>query len=182
MQSAQPVSSGNRRTALGLSLKISVALCGPGLLAACGFRLRQPPEFAFTSIYAGLTPGSQIGIELKRYLAALGKVEMITDPARQKEAPVILEVLQEQREKVIVGGSAVGQVRELQLRLRFRFRVRTPKGKELIPDTELLQQRDQSYSEAFALAKQAEEEQLYRNMQSDIVQQVLRRLAAIREL
>lgn len=174
----RPAPDLKRRTALRLAGALPASL----LLAGCGFRLRQAPEFAFKSIYAGLTPGSLIGIELKRHLAAVGGVELITDPARQREAEVLFVVLQEQREKAIVGGSAVGQVRELQLRLRFKFRVLTPQGKELIPETELLQVRDQSYSEALALAKQAEEVQLYSNMQSDIVQQVLRRLAAIREL
>jgi LPS-assembly lipoprotein len=32
------------------------------------------------------------------------------------------------------------------------------------------------------LAKEAEEAQLYRNMQTDLVQQILRRLAAVKEL
>ena len=163
-------------------LRAAALLPLAALLSACGFRLRQAPEFAFKSIYAGVASTSLLGVELKRHLAALGDVELITEPARQKDAQVILDVLQEQREKVVVGLSPAGQVRELQLRLRFKFRVRTPQGKELIPETELLQQRDQSFSEAFVLAKQAEEEQLYRSMQSDIVQQILRRLASIREL
>ena len=57
---------------------------------------------------------------------------------------------------------------------------RTPAGDELIPDTELLQQREISYNEAIALAKEAEEALLFRNMQTDIVQQLLRRLAVAR--
>lgn len=173
-----PSSFARRRAVLRLAAALPLA----GLLAACGFKLRQPPALAFTSIYAGIAPTSLLGVELKRQLTALGQVDFITDPARQKEAQVVLDVLQEQREKVVVGMGPAGQVRELQLRLRFRFRVRTPQGKELIADTELLQQRDQSFSEAFVLAKQAEEEQLYRSMQSDIVQQILRRLASIREI
>ena len=71
-------------------------------------------------------------------------------------------------------------MRELQLRLRIRFRLRTLDGTALIPDTELLQQRDISYSETIALAKEAEEALLYRNMQTDLVQQLLRRLAAVK--
>ena len=96
------------------------------------------------------------------------------------KAEAIMDLLQEQRERVVVGLNASGQVRELQLRLRIRFKLRTPGGEELIPDTELLQQRDISYSETIALAKEAEEALLYRNMQTDIVQQLLRRLAAVR--
>ena len=70
-------------------------------------------------------------------------------------------------------------MRELQLRLRIKFKLRTPAGDELIPETELLQQRDISYSETIALAKEAEEALLYRSMQTDLVQQLTRRLAAV---
>lgn len=151
-------------------------------LAGCGFALRQPVDFAFQSLYAAVAPTSSLGIELKRQLRSSGNVQLITEPAEQKNAQVILEILQEQREKTVVGVSTTGQVREFQLRLRLKFRLRTPQGKELIPETELLQQRSLSFSEAFVLAKEAEEALLYRNMQSDMVQQILRRLAAVKEI
>jgi LPS-assembly lipoprotein len=159
-------------------------LCSSALLAlaGCGFGLRQPPEFAFQSLYTGVSRNTPMGAELNRNLLALGKVQVITEAAQANQAQVILEIVQELREKVVVGVSPAGQVREFQIRIRLKFRVRTPAGKELIPETELLQQRDMSYSEAFALSKEAEEVLLYRNMQSDIVQQLLRRLAAINEL
>lgn len=151
-------------------------------LAGCGFQLRQPPSFAFKSIYTNIAPTSVLGVELKRNLAAIGNVELITDPLQQKNAEVILDVLQELREKTVVGISSTGQVREFQLRLRFKFRLRTPQGKELIPETEMLQQRDISFSESAILSKEAEEVLLYRNMQTDLVQQIMRRLAAVKEL
>jgi LPS-assembly lipoprotein len=78
-----------------------------------------------------------------------------------------------------VGQTAVGQVRELQLRTRFRFRLRTLSGRQLLDDTELLLERDISFTETAVLAKDAEEALLFRNMQADIVQQVMRRLAAV---
>ena len=52
----------------------------------------------------------------------------------------------------------------------------------LIAPTEIVQQRDVSYRETIALAKEAEEALLYRNMQTDIVQQIVRRLAALKSL
>jgi len=82
----------------------------------------------------------------------------------------------------VVGSTAAGQVREFQLRTRFRFRLSTPAGKVLIEDSEILLQRDISYSETLALSKADEEAALYRDMQTDIVQQLLRRLAAVRSL
>jgi len=42
--------------------------------------------------------------------------------------------------------------------------------------------RDMSYSEELALPKEQEEALLYRTMQSDIVSQVLRRLAAVQAI
>ena len=48
------------------------------------------------------------------------------------------DLLAEAREKVIVGRTAAGAVREFQLRLRYRFRLRSRTGKELIPDTEIV--------------------------------------------
>jgi LPS-assembly lipoprotein len=151
-------------------------------LAGCGFGLRQPANYAFSSLYSSVAPNSPLGIELQRQLQAGGQLRYITDAAQLKEAEVLLDVFGEQRTKTVVGVSATGQVREFQLRLNLKFRVRTQLGKELIPETELVQQRTMSYSEAFALSKEAEEAMLYRNMQSDMVQQILRRLAAIRQL
>jgi len=149
-------------------------------LAGCGFGLRQAPEFAFKSVYLAVAPTSLLGVELKRHLAA-SQVELITDPAQQTEAEVWLDILSEQRIKTVVGVSPAGQVREFQLRLVLKFRLRTPQGKELIPETELTQQRALTYEEVFALAKESEEQLLYRNMQSDMVQQILRRMAAVKQ-
>ena len=160
-----------------------MALLGLGLaLSGCGFELRKTPEFAFKSIYTGVAPTSVFGTELKRNLAAMGNIQLITDAAQLKNAQVILDIFQELREKTVVGVNASGQVREFQLRLRVKFRLYTPQGKELIAETELLQQRDISFSESAVLSKEAEEGLLYRNMQTDIVQQLMRRLAAVKEL
>ena len=59
------------------------------------------------------------------------------------------------------------------------FRLRSAQGRDLIPDTEILQSRDISFNETAVLAKEAEEGLLYRDMQTDIVQQLLRRLAVV---
>lgn len=150
-------------------------------LGGCGFALRKAPDFAFSKLYTNMS-GSSLGVELRRSLQSTRKVEVITDARKINEAEVILDVLSDQREKVVLSTNASGQVREFQLRLRFRFRLRTLAGKELIPDSEILQQRDISFNESAVLAKEAEEGLLYRDMQSDVVQQIMRRLAAVTEL
>ncbi len=151
------------------------------LLSACGFQLRQAPNFAFSSIYVAATRNSPLANELKRSIASSGSVSVV-DEAAINSAQVVLDVLSDQREKVVVGLNASGQVREFQLRTRLKFKLRTPQGKELIPETELLQQRDISFNESAVLAKEAEENLLYRDMQTDIVQQLMRRLAAVKSI
>jgi LPS-assembly lipoprotein len=151
-------------------------------LGGCGFALRKAPSFAFSTLYSGLSEASPLGVELRRSLESTGQVRVITDARQLTQAQVILEALADQREKVVLSLNASGQVREFQLRLRFSFRLRTPTGKELIPATELVLQRDISFNESAVLAKEAEEALLYRDMQSDIVQQIMRRLAAVTAL
>jgi LPS-assembly lipoprotein len=153
---------------------------GAALLAGCGFQLRQAPSFAFSSIHIAASPRSTLANELKRSIGSSNVT--VVDAAGLTAAQVVLDVLVDQREKVVVGLSASGQVREFQLRTRLTFRLRTPQGKELIPETELLQQRDISFNESVALAKEAEEGLLYRDMQTDIVQQLMRRLAAVKTI
>ena len=84
--------------------------------------------------------------------------------------------------RTVVVTTATGLVREVQLRARLQFRLRTPGGRELIAPTEILQIRELSYNEGIALAKQYEEAAQFKNMQSDIVAQVIRRLAAVTEI
>lgn len=151
-------------------------------LSGCGFALRKAPDFAFTTLYSGLAESSPLGVELRRSLEATRKVKVISDARQINEAQVVLDVLLDQREKVVLSLNATGQVREFQLRLRFRFRLRTLAGKELIPASEIALQRDISFNESAVLAKEAEEALLYRDMQSDVVQQIMRRLAAVKEL
>ncbi|MDO9402367.1 MAG: LPS assembly lipoprotein LptE [Polaromonas sp.] len=151
-------------------------------LSACGFALRTAPNYAFRTIYSGAAETSTLGTELNRNLEASGTVKVIRDVRQIDQAQAILDVLLDQREKTVVGVNAVGQVREFQLRTRFRFQLRTLQGKLLIPATEIVLHRDISFNESAVLAKETEEQLLYRDMQSDIVQQVLRRLAAVKEL
>jgi LPS-assembly lipoprotein len=146
------------------------------LLTACGFQLRQTPDFGFTRITLAM-PATTLAMELRRQLEGTGRVEVVTDPAR---AEVVLESTGEQRQRTVVSRTATGEVREFQLRIRLKFRLRTVNGRELLADSEIMRQIDQSYSETAALSKETEALMLYQNMQSDIVQQVLRRLATVK--
>ena len=151
-------------------------------VAGCGFALRKAPDFAFRSLFLSVAESSQLGTELKRSLESGGRVRVISDGRQIDQADVILDVLLDQREKTVVAVNASGLVREFQLRIRFRFKLRSARGAELIAATEILQQRDISFNESAVLAKEAEQGLLYREMQGDIVQQIMRSLAAVASL
>ena len=157
---------------------LSAALVAPWL-AACGFQLRQPPNFAFRSIALAMPASSTLTIELRRQLEGTGSLQVITEAAQLAKAEVVLESTGEVRERIVVSVNATGEVRELTLRVRFNFRLRTADGRELLPMSEISRQIDQSYAESSALSKEQEGLMLYQNMQSDVVQQVMRRLATV---
>ena len=69
-------------------------------------------------------------------------------------------------------------MREYVLYKRSTFAVTDNQGKILVPANEIVLKRDITYNEQQELSKQAEEVLLYNDMQSDIVQQMLRRMAA----
>jgi len=165
-----------RRTFVLAAAGFSAALALP-LVSGCGFELRRAPEMRFQTIQlAGFKPRSPLAEELRMNIAASTTTRVVETAA---QAQVVLEAIDDVREKTVVASTAVGQVTEFQLRARFKFRVRGAGGKELIPAAELLLTRDMSYTESAALGKEQEEAFLFRAMQSDIVAQVLRRLASI---
>lgn len=161
-----------RRTALILAAAVT--------LSACGFHLRGmngEAALPFKTIYVGLGDTSPLGAELKRYIRASGDTTVVSS---QKEAEAILDVLAETREKAILSLNTQGRVREYTLYYKLRFRVRDAKNNELIPPSDIILKRDISFNESAVMAKENEEALLYRDMQSDLVQQLLRRLQAIK--
>lgn len=152
-------------------------------MPGCGFALRGAYTFSFESLQLRGSQSTPIVRDLQRELQVAGVRVFDSAGATNPEGEtgqVVLTVLTDQRERAVVGQTAAGQVRELQLRTRFRFRLTTAQGLVLLETTELLLERDISYSETAALAKEAEEALQYRDMQRDIVQQAMRRLAAVR--
>ena len=143
--------------------------------AACGFQLRGQAKLPFETLYIDIPDISPLGIELKRNIIAGTHTKLVRDPA---EAQAILSVTSEERGKTILSFDTSGQVREFQLRYRLSFRVRDARGRDYLPQSEIRLTRDISYSNTQVLAKESEELLLFRDMQSDMVQQILRRLAA----
>jgi len=168
----RPVTASRRRL-LGVGGITLASLAAAG----CGFKLRSSAALPFRTLYTNFAPNSAVGAEFRRFIRVAQDTQLVDDP---KAAEGRLEVLGESREKEVVGFTSTGRPREYQLRLRFRFRVLDAQVNELLPPTEIILRRDITSSDTEIVAKQQEEELLYREMQSDLVQQLLRRLAAIK--
>jgi LPS-assembly lipoprotein len=144
------------------------------LVAACGFRLRGTAEVPFQSLYVpGATSG--IALDLKRNIQAGTNARVVDDASA---ADAVLQFTQEAREKEILSLTGTGRVREFQLRYRVGFRVHDGKGGEYVPTNVIQLTRDVTFNDAEILAKEQEEQLLFRDMQIDMVQQIMRRLAA----
>ena len=128
----------------------------------------------FETIYVpGATAG--LALDLKRNIETGTRARVVDDP---KSAQAVLQFTQEARSKEILSLTAAGRVREFQLRYRVGFRVVDGKGGEFVPASVIQLTRDVTFNDAEILAKEQEEQLLFRDMQSDMVQQILRRLAA----
>lgn len=147
-----------------------------GLLAAagCGFQLRGSATIPFDTLYIP-NATSGVALDLKRNIEAGTNAKVVSDP---KKAEAILDLFGENREKIILSLTGTGRVREFRLRYTVAYRVHDGKGGEYVPNTVVQLTRDVTYSDTEILAKEAEEQLLFRDMQSDLVQQILRRLSS----
>ena len=153
------------RTLLGFLLALA--------LTGCGFQLRGTADLPFHTLYMpGATGG--IALNLKRNIQSGTRTTVVDDV---KKAEAVLDFTQETREKVILSLAATGRVREYQLRYRVGFRVHDGKGGEFLPVNIVQLTRDITFNDSDVLAKETEEQLLYRDMQFDMVQQVMRRLS-----
>ena len=167
-------------TLRSLTLRAGALLLLAVALSACGFQLRGSNgqyHMPFQSIYLGFPDTSPLGIELRRNLRGGDAVVVVTDAAK---AEAKFDVLAETRGKSILSLNSQGRVREYLLTYTLVFRVRDAKDAELLGATEISLKRSIAFNETQVLAKETEEALLYRDMQSDLVQQILRRLSAIK--
>lgn len=156
-----------------------IALLVLATLSACGFQLRGSAgqyRMPFTSIFLAFDDSSSLGTSLRRNLRGSDGVKVVTDPAK---ADARFEVLGESRGKTILSLNAQGRVREYLLTYTLSFRVLNAAGGEILGPTEITLKRALTFNETQVLAKESEEILLYRDMQADLVQQILRRLAAV---
>ena len=156
--------------------RVLAAGASAALLAACGFQLRGDVVIPFRDIYITAAASSSVAADLTRRLQ--GTNTRIAASAGVADAR--LAIVDEMRDKIILSLSGAGRVREFQLKLRVGYQLTDSKGAVLIERSEVNLTRIMSYDDTLVLAKQQEEALLYRDMQNDVVQQILRRLSQVK--
>lgn len=145
-----------------------------GLVAGCGFQLRGSHSLPYESIYIGGADYAVIIAGMKR--AVRNTETRLADTPKDAQAAFIPTA--EKREAKILSLSSSGRVREKRLVYSYGYRVVDNKGRDLILPSEVELFRDITYADSDVLAKTQEEDLLWRDMESDLVQQLMRRLSA----
>ncbi len=156
-----------------------IALLLTVMLAGCGFHLRGAgsANLPYKTMHIALPETAEVRIWLERYIKASGNTEVIEDG---KVAEAIFQQLEDNRQKSILSVNAQGRVREYRLQMTYRFRIVDGKGQELIAPNTVALSRDISFDDSNVLAKDIEESLLWRDMNNDLVNQIMRRLSLIK--
>jgi len=166
------------RTRRSRGARLVAALALSGALVACGFHLRGEAHYAFDSVFVNAPPGAPLTTELRRSIEGAGTAKLA---AKAPEAQVVLELNSVDDSKQILSLSAGGKVREFLLTKRILFRVHDNEGNDWLPTSEVLVRRTYTYNDTEALAKEAQEQRLWKEMQADAVQQIVRRMQAAKK-
>lgn len=158
------------------ALTAGIVLLAGLTLAGCGFHLRGQSLLPFASAYVEAPPGSTLAPLLTQSLRLRGK-QVLESP---QTAEVTIRLERELKGKEILSLSGGGKVREFRLSQRVTLSAHDRGGRMLLAPTELSLTRDFSYDDAQALAKEAEEGELMRDMEQEMLRLILRRLAYVK--
>jgi LPS-assembly lipoprotein len=145
------------------------------VLASCGFQLRGAATLPFNTLYVEAPASSLFATQLRRVIGSGSETRVTNNPA---EADATLQVVAELRESEILSLSPGGRVRELQLRYRVRYLVYDRNKVPLAEPGEIVLRRDFSFDDQNQLPGEGEALLLFRDMQIDAAQQLVRRLQA----
>jgi LPS-assembly lipoprotein len=158
--------------------RLIVALVLLGGPVACGFHLRGEAHYTFDTLFLNSPAAQPLTTDLKRSLEGIGTAQLVASP---ETAQVILDIASVENNKQILSLSGGGKVREFLLTKRILFRVHDAAGNDWLPTSEVLVRRSYTYNDTEALAKEAQEQRLWREMQDDAVQQIVRRLQSAKK-
>ena len=159
--------------------RLLLALALAAVVAGCGFQLRGTlsSNLPYKTLYIALPETADVRVWMQRYIKATGTTTVV-DSAKDAEAT--FQQLQDSRLKTILSVNAQGRVREYRLQLDYKFRLVDAKGRELVGPNEINLSRDITYDDSTVLAKDLKESLLWRDMNNDLVNQIMRRLSLIK--
>ena len=129
-------------------------------------------------LHVSTVPGSGVYTEIRRAFAS-GATKLVAKPA---DAQAHLRILSEVREKNVYTITGAGRVYEHQLRLFVRYELAKPgQAEPVIPPTEVEARRVLTYNEAAPIAKEAEEALLFKDMQVELADRILRQVTIARK-
>lgn len=160
-------------------LLLLIALLATLVVAGCGFHLRGSGGAAmpYKTLMIALPETSDVRIWLERYISAGGTTRIVDDT---QTAEAVFQQLADSRQQTILSVNAQGRVREYRLQLTYAFRVIDAKGRVLVAPNEIQLSRDISFDDSNVLAKDLEAGLLWRDMNNDLVNQIMRRLTIIK--
>lgn len=160
-----------------VSLLCRIAIAATAiLLVSCGFHLRGNYDFPFSTLYINFPANSHTASVLKRQIQGMNATRIVNNP---QEAEVILSAISEKNRREILTYNVQGRVREYSLHYDLEYMIKTAQGKVLLAPTKTTLRRTMTYDDSEALSKENEAILLYKDMQSDMAQRLLRRLASI---
>ena len=156
-----------------------LSAAGAGLLlSGCGFRLRGHFQAPFETLYLQMRENTRFSGLLKRMIESGSNIRCVKNP---NEAEAVLELINQRRDREVLSISDSGRAREYELTLTLEFRVTsTYDDFTYVEPTQLVAHRDITYSESEFLSREKEEEVLYRDMENDLIAQMIRYLEASR--
>lgn len=152
-------------------------VAGTSVLAACGFQLRGQQNYVFKRLAIAGAP-APVEARLTRMVQGGSDTVVVKSP---DNADAVLRISENRGQSVLTLNS-LGVAEEYQLNYNLTYSLVGSDGASLIPPSVIALNRAMTYSDKYTLAKQQEADVLFADMQNDAVDQLTRRLAAVRSL
>ena len=173
-----PIANRRKRFAIRGSLLPAgaVGVLMSALATGCGFHLRTwDVGTSVESAYVSADARNPLRAPLERALRQAG----VTEAEGADGAEVVVELLDSRHDRRSITVSNQARAAEYETTLAVRYRVTDGQGRELVPDQWLERQRVFRVDRDNIVGSSEEQALLEREMQNDLVQQILRALNAV---
>ncbi|MGH8780671.1 LPS assembly lipoprotein LptE [Paraburkholderia sp.] len=152
-------------------------VCSVLMLSACGFQLRGQQDYAFKRL--ALTGANAAAAARLTRMVEGGSDTVVVNSAANADATLRMS---ESSGTSVLTLNSLGVVEEYQINYTLNYSLVGTDGTLLIPPSSIALNRAMTYSDQYSQAKASEMDLLVADMRSDAVDQLTRRLAAVRSL